>query len=116
MFVSWGYYQFGEGERPADFQVFAGADSESIDFNTPLVDSETGVDYVAFTAAERFSLLTAAFLEDAPKAFAVRARSSAGVRELNTAATDVVRAKAAVPVDAGPARRAVVRSYTGVPD
>jgi hypothetical protein len=115
MRVAWVYDQFGEGEKPADFQVFAGADAGSIDFNTPLIDSDTGLDYVAFAAAERFSLMTAAFAEDVPKAFAVRARSSAGVRELNTAATDVVHAKAALPADAGPARRAVVRNYTGVP-
>lgn len=83
--VEWEYDPYGQGAYPTDFQVFAGAAAGSVDFNTPLVDSISGINTTPYLAGQRrFTFTTAAFANGTVKVFAVRARSSAGVAEKNT--------------------------------
>lgn len=101
------YRSFGQGGPPTDCQVFAGAAPGSVDYGTPLVDSVTGLSYAAFDALrERFSFTTASFADGTGKAFAVRARSAAGVAERNELPTAVKIARAAGPTGAE-ARRVI---------
>lgn len=95
------YRAFGQASAPADFQVFAGAAPGSVDYNTPLVDSVTGLNYAAFDAlGERFSFTTAAFADGTAKAFAVRARNAAGIVERSELPTKIKVARADGPTGA----------------
>lgn len=115
--ISFEYEPEGEGASPTDFQVFEGADAASVDYETPLTDSETGLAYVSYTGARRvFTFTTAAFGDLTTHVFAVRARSSEEVAEKNTYTTDSKKALATVP-DAAPAALRVhveSRSRTGM--
>lgn len=95
------YRAFGQGGPPANFQVFAGTAPGSVDYNTPLVDSVTGLAYATFDAlAERFTFTTASFADGTAKAFAARARSAAGIAERSELPTAVKIARSAGPVGA----------------
>lgn len=99
--LSWAYDSFGQGGYPADFQVFGGADAESVDYETALVDSETELDYVIYAYGRaRFGFTTAAFDDGTRRVFAARARNSDGTAELNTLATSEVIARSAAPTAA----------------
>lgn len=107
--VSFIYDPYGQGAPPKDFQVFAGATGPTIDYGTPLVDSETGLDHVLAASPRRaFIFTTAAFANGTPHAFAVRARNSGGGAELNTVTTNAGIARSVTPVDAAAPERAHV--------
>ncbi len=93
--VCWEYDPYGQGEWPTDFRAFRGADAASIDFNTPLTDSVTGLTTTPFVGSRRlYEFTTAAYGNGTTHVFAVRARSSAAVSELNTYATQPKTARA----------------------
>ncbi len=94
--VTWGYDPHGQGAWPTDFQVF-----ESPVWDVPLVDSETGLNVVAFDVRRKqFSFTTAAYAGGSSHAFGVRARNSAGVAERNRNYTATVTAKTVAPSSA----------------
>ena len=92
--VSWVYVSVGEGAAPADFQVFAGVDGAAVDYNTPLVDSITGLNHTVATSTEKHSFTTAAYADGASVVFGVRGRNSFGVSEKNTRVSAAVKARA----------------------
>jgi hypothetical protein len=92
--VSWEYDPRGQGAWPTDFQVFAGLDAGSVDYNTPLTDSLTGLDATPVIGARRgYELTSGAFADGTQRVFVVRARNSAGTAEKNTSATKAKKAR-----------------------
>lgn len=99
--VQFTYDPYGQGDWPKDFQVFEGPDAGNVDYNTPLVDDETGLNYVAYLSIRRsFVFTTAGYADLSSHVFGVRGRSSAAVRELNMIVTVPVVAQAAAPANA----------------
>jgi len=95
--VTWDYDPYGHGAWPKDFQVFGGPDAGSIDYNTPLTDSVSGLAYVpVYGAQRRFEFTTAAFANGTVKVFGVRARNAAAVAEKNTRTSKAAAAMASV--------------------
>lgn len=83
--IAFEYDPYGQGAGPTDFQVFGGTNPAGVDYNTPLVDSVTGLAVVKYVAAgRRYVFTTAAFANGTEKVFAVRARNSSAVAEKNT--------------------------------
>lgn len=82
--VAFEYDDLGQGGPPGSFQVFAGAAAGSIDWNTPLVDSVTGLDHVPATTVKAYSFITAAYAHGTVRVFGVRARNEVGISEKNT--------------------------------
>ena len=103
--VSWGYSGYGAGRNaagarvwPYKFEVYEGEDAESIDYDTPLTDSVTGLAYTLFSGrASVFSFTTAAYDEATTHAFAVRAISAAGHKERNERAASGGKARTSLP-------------------
>jgi hypothetical protein len=96
--VRWSYDPYGQGDYPADFQVFGGPDAENIDYQTPLTDSETGLSYVLYIHGQRqYQFTTAAYDDLVQQVFAVRGRNSEAVAEKNMYTTATVRARSASP-------------------
>ena len=86
--VTFEYNPHGQGGWPKDFQVFGGADAASVDYNTPLVDSVTGLSTVPFVGRRtRYTFTTAAFGDGTTKVFGARARNASAVAEKNTLTT-----------------------------
>lgn len=113
--ISWSYNPFGQGGPPTDFQVFTGVDRDNVDYDTPLTDSVTGLDYVAATGqGGGYAFTTAAYGDLTPHVFGVRARSSAPVAEQNTYVTDVIKARAATPTAAPAPEKVHVQPYSAV--
>jgi len=100
--LSWEYSSYGQGGWPKDFQVFRGATAETVDYETPLVDSLTGLAYVLFNALTRYTFTTGAYDDGTACVFGVRSRNTNGVAELNTYTTKSKVAKATGPAAAGP--------------
>ena len=98
--VTWIYDPYGQGGFPADFQVFEGATAATVDYNTPLVDSVTGLSAVPFDGGAGFRFTTQAYADGSDHVFAARARNSNGVAELNTYTSRTARAIATAPADA----------------
>lgn len=99
--IVWEYAPEGQGGFPTDFQVFEGSDPGSVDYNTPLTDSQTGLDVVTYSGGRRiFTFTTAAYSDLTAHVFGVRARNVNGVAEKNTYTTTSQRARAAAPVAA----------------
>ena len=74
--IAFEYDPHGQGGSPADFQVFEGADPESVVYETPLTDSETGLTVVPYRGDRRvFAFTTAGYKHGSSHVFAVRARS-----------------------------------------
>ena len=100
--VSWEYDPFGQGAVPTDFQVFEGT-TPSLAYGSPLTDSVTGLNVVAYSPLRRvYSFTTAAFGDGTTHYFGVRARSSAAVAEKNTFATPAAVARSVGPAAAAP--------------
>lgn len=99
--IAWEYDPAGQGGFPTDFQVFEGVDAGSVDYNTPLTDSQTGLDVVTYSGSRRiYALTTAAYGDLTWHVFSVRARNVNGVAELNTYTTTSRRARSAAPAAA----------------
>ena len=102
----WEYDPFGQGADPADFQVFEGGDAESVDYETPLTDSETGLTTVPFVGTRRvFQFTTGAYDNHTAHVFGVRGRNVNEVAERNTYTTASKRARATAPTAAGSPQR-----------
>lgn len=107
--IVWEYQSWGHGAYPADFQVFEGPDPASVDYETALVDSVTGLSVVPYKGTGRiFKFHTAAFGAGSVHVFGVRSRNSNGVAELNAVTTAPKRAAAELPVAAPAAERALI--------
>lgn len=76
--VSWSYDPWGEGAPPTDFQVFEGATAAAVDYGTALGT------IVAEPSRVGYEFETGAYTDGTVHVFAVRARNSGGVAELNT--------------------------------
>ena len=99
--IVWEYVAYGHGAYPADFQVFEGATPGTVNYATPLVDSETGLNVVAIEGDRRvYRFTTAAYANRSTHVFAVRSRNSGGVAELNSFTTATVKARSVTPADA----------------
>ncbi|MEK6799862.1 MAG: hypothetical protein AABZ12_12925 [Planctomycetota bacterium] len=93
--VTWEYDPFGQGAAPSAFQVFGGADAASVDYNTPLTDSITGLTAVVYLGpGRRHEFITAAYADGTARVFGVRARNGSGVAEKNTRTTAAKAARA----------------------
>jgi len=104
--ITWAYEPWGQGAWPTDFQVFAGL---PMDYDTPLTDSVTSLDYAPYVAGQQaFSFTTGAYGDGVGKVFAARARNSAGTAEQNMFTTNSRRARATGPA-AGVIRSVVQR-------
>jgi hypothetical protein len=113
--IQFGYNPFGQGGPPTDFQVFEGPDRENIDYESPLTDSVTGLNYVAATGPNaNYGFTTAAYGDLTTHVFGVRARSSTPVAEKNTYCTDVIKARAATPTAAPAPEKIHVQRYSPV--
>lgn len=111
--VHFAYDSYGQGASPTDFQVFAGATPATVDYGTPLVDSVTSLNVVAFVGSRRaYTFTTAAFTDQTAHVFGVRARNSGGVAELNTFTTPTKTARNKTPVDAAAPIRARVHNQS----
>jgi hypothetical protein len=99
--ITWVYDPWGQGDWPADFAVYEGADAGSIDYDTI-------VGTVAFdpAAGEQVFTTSETYGDGTEHCFAVRGRNSSGVEEKNTITTAVVTARASGPA-AATIRRAV---------
>ena len=84
---SWIYSPVGQGAPPADFQVFDdSAAPGTIDWETPLTDSVTGLDYVPYRPGRQvFSFTTGAYDDGAAITFGVLARNADSLPQLATA-------------------------------
>jgi hypothetical protein len=92
--VSWEYDPRGQGAWPTDFQVFAGADAGSVDYNAPLTESLTGLNTTPVIGARRgYAFTSAAFADGTARVFGVRARNSTGTAEKNTFITQAKKAR-----------------------
>lgn len=92
--MSWEYDPRRQGAWPADFQVFAGPDAGSVDYNAPLTDSLTGLNATPVIGARRgYEITSGAFADGTQRVFVVRARNAAGTAEKNTFATKPKRAR-----------------------
>lgn len=111
--VSWEYATYGQGTAPKDFQVFEGTDPGSVDYNTPLTDSITGLTSVKHVGRRRvYSFTTPAYSNLTSHVFAVRARNATPVVEKNTYTSVSKRARVAVPAAAAAAERVTVLPYS----
>lgn len=111
--VRWEYETYGQGTVPTDFQVFEGVDPGSVDYNTPLTDSVTGLTSVNYVGRTRvYSFTTPAYGDLTSHVFAVRARNATPVAETNTYTTASKRARVAVPADAAAAERLIVHQHS----
>jgi len=104
--VSWHYETWGQAVFPTDFEVYEGADVDSIDYDTPL-----GTETYDATALE-YQYTTGAYGDGTLHAFAVRSRNSGSVAEKNEYTTEVIPAEAATP-NAAEISSAIVRSAGG---
>lgn len=92
--LTWRYYGWGQGSAPTDFQIFRGATVAGIDYDSVVAT-------VAYDpSSETQSHETGAYGDGTPHAWAVRARNSGGVKELNELTTGVKRAEAGTPTAA----------------
>lgn len=99
--ISWQYLSPGQGGPPTDFQVFQGATPATIDYGTPLVDAGTSLDHVVYIADGNYEMTTqATYADGSANYFAVRARNSGGVAELNEYYTGPHIALATAPAKA----------------
>ncbi len=104
--IYWLYVPWGESNPPADFQVFEGTTPATIDYGTPLgTITHDG-------SQEQYTFTTGAYTDGTKHSFAVRARNSGGVAELNEFASDVLAAEDSTPAAATIAS-AAVRSQGG---
>lgn len=114
--VTWSYDALGQGGYPHDFQVFEGEDAGSIDYDTPLVDSITGLNHVRYLAGRsHFAFTTAAFAHGSDHVLAVRGRNSEAVAEQNTQHGGVVIARSTAPSGADAPREGIVSAASGRP-
>lgn len=96
--VTWSYDPLGQGGYPTDFQVFAGL---PMDYETPLIDSVTGLNYTPYVPnRQSYSFTTGAYGDGVAKTFGVRARNSNGTAEQNEFTSTSTRARAAAPAKA----------------
>jgi len=99
--VRFAYSAWGQGDYPADFEVYEGTDAASVDWNTPLTDSVTGLAYVAYDPRIAvYEFTTAAYGDGTKHVFGVRGRNSSGDTEANTNTTRSVTVRAGNPADA----------------
>lgn len=112
--VRWEYEPRGQGGYPTDFQVFEGADAASVDYNTPLTDSVTGLSTVGYVGERRiYAFTTGAYTDRTEHVFAVRARNAGGVAEKNTYVAVVKKARAVLPSVAPAPSRGIVVDFGG---
>lgn len=98
--VVWEYGAYGHGASPTDFQVFEGATPATVDYDTALTDSVTGLNVVAIEGMRRvYRLTTPAYTSGTNHVFVVRSRNANGVAEKNTTATTVKQARSVTPPD-----------------
>ncbi len=113
--VQWEYVAHGHGDYPTDFQVFSGPTVATIDYETPLVDSDTALNTVAYSARQvSFSFTSAALADLSSHAFAVRGRNSGGVAEKNQDTTDVVVVRNVSPTASSAAISAEIAPYSRI--
>lgn len=111
--VTFEYDPFGQGGAAKDFQVFEGPDENNVDYLTPLVDSETGLNVVRSVAGRRaYSFTTPVYGDLTVHVFSVRARNGGGVAELNTFTTASKVARSSTPVAAAAPVKLLVRPYS----
>ena len=89
--VSWSWSMFTRATSPTGFRVYA-AD----DLTTPLVDENTGLDYVAFRGGGVHQARIAGYAHDEQASFVVRAYAAAGA-EKGATASEQTKAIAAGP-------------------
>lgn len=107
--IVWEYNAYGHGGYPKDWQVFEGADAGSVDYNTPLTDSVTGLSAVPYKGTGRiFTFTTAAYGAGTVHVFGVRGRNANDVAEKNTFVTVAKKTRATAPVAAPAPQRAHV--------
>lgn len=92
--LTWVYLPWGEGTSPTDFQVFEGSTIGGIDYGSAIAT----VAFNPMASVQRHT--TGAFGDGTPHAFAVRARNSGGVAELNELTTEVINAEDGTPAAA----------------
>jgi len=92
--LHWAYDEWGEGTPPSDFAVFEGATAETVDYDTPIgtVTYVVGRNLYEFTSGQ--------YSGGTSHVFAVRARNSNSVCELNTFTSDPTVAEAGTPASA----------------
>ena len=99
--VNWEYDPWGQGGPPVAFQVFEGDDAGSVDYDSPLTDSETGLAYVAYSGSRRlYGFRTGVFAHGTEHVFGVRARNVDGIAEKNVLVSAGVRARITAPTAA----------------
>ncbi|HUU82312.1 MAG TPA: hypothetical protein VM243_02305 [Phycisphaerae bacterium] len=101
--LRWRYPSVGGGAWPADFQVFDDAGTGTIDYETPLTDSNTGLAYVPFVGPGRVYRFTTGVYDDGvERKFDVLARNAdearhAGAGPVTLAATAMAVGPAGIP-------------------
>ena len=100
--VRWTYEPYGQGDFPADFQVFGGPDADNVDYETPLTHSQTGLSYVPYIHRQRHYEFTSGAYDDLDRqVFGIRWRNSGGIAEKNVYTTQTARAHSSAPPPAG---------------
>ena len=107
------YESYGQSVFPTNFQVFEGADAESVDYETPLTDSVTSLSYVPYVGNRRlYWLTTAAYDNLSSHVFSVRARNVTPVAELNTYTSEAQTARVTAPAAAAAPTSVAIKPYS----
>lgn len=97
--LTWHYPVQGQGGYPKDFRVYGDAGTGTIDYGTPLTDSETGLTYVLYRAhGIVYSFLTGEYADGLGVKFAVVARNADEAEQVGGGTvSNVVEAMATPP-------------------
>lgn len=92
--IRFAYNPIGESGVPSEFRIYEGATLATVDYNSPLTDSVTGLNHVRFDPEAAGYEFTTGALSEAAHVFVVRGRTAAGDEEANTSITAPVTADA----------------------